>query len=175
MKNIQRKYIYGGLFVLLVFISFTSYKLYERAKNNTTLGLQNVQIGTAQKSQVDSQVNNPSKLNIASSSYKILLANTDELRQKGLGSRQGIDTNEVMLFVFDNEAKHFFWMKDMLFPIDMVWLDKDKKVIYIEQNVAPDTYPKAFGPQVDSQYVLEFQEGTVKREGLSLGEQITFE
>jgi uncharacterized protein len=62
--------------------------------------------------------------------------------------------------VFDREGYQGFWMKEMNFPIDIVWLNKDKKIVHIEHNVSPDTYPKIFNPNNEfnnekSLYVLE--------------------
>jgi uncharacterized membrane protein (UPF0127 family) len=106
--------------------------------------------------------------------YKMLVSDTDYLREKGLGGRAGLDKKEAMLFVFGEDSKHYFWMKDMQFSIDMVWLDKDKKVIGIEKSASPDTYPEAFGPKVDSRYVLEFNSGTADSVNLHVGDEVKF-
>ncbi len=115
---------------------------------------------------------NAASLNL--SKYKVLLSDTDILREKGLGGRASLSQDSVMLFAFAEDARHYFWMKDMQFSIDMVWLDKDKKVIHVESGVAPDTFPEAFGPKEDSRYVLEFSEGAVRRENIRAGEQVVF-
>lgn len=106
--------------------------------------------------------------------YKILLRDTPELRMKGLSGRSSLGADEVMLFAFEREGRNFFWMKDMLFPIDIVWLDSDKKVIHIEQSVKPESFPKSFGPEADSKYVLEFKEGVVESIGLKVGDRVDF-
>ena len=54
---------------------------------------------------------------------------TNEQRTKGLSEKDDLAENEAMLFVFGNEAKHTFWMKDMKFPIDIIWIDSDKTII----------------------------------------------
>lgn len=112
------------------------------------------------------------KLFIASSIYDVLLADTPELRQKGLGGRTSIGPNEVMFFYFTEDSKHSFWMKDMLFSIDIVWLDSNWRVIHIERNVSPDTYPRSFGPEIESRYVLEFKEGITSKLELQVGDII---
>lgn len=106
--------------------------------------------------------------------YKVLVSDTDALREKGLGDRQSLDPGAVMLFVFGEDSRHYFWMKDMAFSIDMVWLDKGKKILHIERSVSPETYPEAFGPKADSRYVLEFSAGAAARENLKIGEQVIF-
>ena len=57
--------------------------------------------------------------------------------EKGLAVKDQLKENEAMFFVFDKPEKHSFWMKDMNFPIDIIWLDSTDKVVHIEQNLQP--------------------------------------
>src|SRR3989344_2106586 len=88
------------------------------------------------------------------------IADTDKERIKGLSGRKNLEENKGLLFVFDTEGHHGIWMKEMNFNIDIAWLDKNKKIIHIEKNVSPNTYPKVFysfdkdKPTLDL-YVLE--------------------
>ena len=61
---------------------------------------------------------------------------SNELMAKGLAVKNQLKENEAMLFVFDDPAEHSFWMKDMKFPIDIIWLDSDGKVVHIEKNLS---------------------------------------
>lgn len=106
--------------------------------------------------------------------YKILLSDTPELRTKGLSGRASLGTDEVMLFVFEKEGRNFFWMKDMLFPIDIVWLSTDRKILHIEKNVSPETFPKSLGSDENSKYVLEFKAGVVDSIGMKIGDTVSF-
>jgi uncharacterized membrane protein (UPF0127 family) len=106
--------------------------------------------------------------------YKVLLSDTPELRTKGLSGRLSLGTDEVMLFKFEKEGRNFFWMKDMLFPIDIVWVNADKKVIHIEQSVKPESFPKSFGPDENSKYVLEFKAGTADSISMKMGDGVSF-
>ncbi|MEX1014316.1 MAG: DUF192 domain-containing protein [Candidatus Paceibacterota bacterium] len=58
--------------------------------------------------------------------------------RKGLSGRESIGINEGMLFLFDEASIKTFWMKDMNFPIDIVWI-RDNKVVGIEENVKPES------------------------------------
>ena len=98
--------------------------------------------------------------------FTVERAITEEQKQKGLSGRDNIGDNNVMLFVYDNPGQRCIWMKDMKFSIDVVWLDGAKRIIAIEHDVKPDTYPKNFC-QDNAQYMLEFAAGTAKRLGLS--------
>ena len=106
--------------------------------------------------------------------YKVLLSETPELRTKGLSGRQSLGTDEVMLFMFEREGRNFFWMKDMLFPIDIVWVGADRRIIHIEKNVSPESFPKSFGPDENSKYVLEFKAGTADSVGIKIGDSVSF-
>src|SRR3712207_8873048 len=61
---------------------------------------------------------------------------TDEQRRTGLTVKDTLAENEAMLFVFENEAEHGFWMKDMKFPIDIIWIDSDKSVVRSEEHTS---------------------------------------
>jgi hypothetical protein len=63
------------------------------------------------------------------------IAATDEQRTKGLSVKDSLAENEAMLFVFNNEGEHTFWMKNMKFPIDIIWIDADKTVVHIEHSL----------------------------------------
>ena len=112
------------------------------------------------------------KVSINSSVFDALVSDTPALQEQGLSGFKNLEKNELMLFVFEKPERTSFWMKDMLFPIDIVWLDSNKKVIFIEQNVSPNTYPKVFGPVVPAQYVMEFNAGTTARLGTKKGDMV---
>lgn len=108
----------------------------------------------------------PDVAGVAGQSFNIERADTEASRKKGLSGRDSIGAKDAMLFVFDKPGQRCMWMKDMKFSIDMVWLDASKRIVAIEHNVSPDTYPKNFCHD-NAQYVLEFAAGTAKRLGLS--------
>src|SRR5215204_475679 len=103
---------------------------------------------------------------------------TSELKSKGLAVKNQLKENEAMLFVFEDSAKHPFWMKDMKFPIDIIWLDSNGKVVHIEQNLQPCVSVfvcPGYAPNADSQYVLETVAGFTQRHNISVGTNIDFE
>ena len=92
--------------------------------------------------------------------------------EKGLGDRDSLPENEGMLFNFPYSEMYRFWMKDMRFSIDIVWMNDQKQVIWIQSHVSPDTYPQSFGPSVPSKYVLEINSGNANRMGIATGTQL---
>lgn len=98
-----------------------------------------------------------------------------ELMGKGLAVKDQLKENEAMFFVFDKPEKHSFWMKDMNFPIDIIWLDSNGRVVHIEQNLRPCPLVPvcpSYAPTIDSQYVLETVAGFAQRHKIGLGADI---
>ena len=113
-------------------------------------------------------------VNIAGANIEVELALSEEAQIKGLSNRISLGENEGMLFVFSVPGKYFFWMKDMNFPIDMIWIGENLRVIYIKQNVQPESYPAVFGPEDNARYVLEVASGFSKKHNLKKGDVIRF-
>ena len=92
-------------------------------------------------------------------SLNIQFATTTADREKGLGGRSSIPNNYGMLFIFPKDSLYGFWMKDMLAPIDMYWLDSQGHVVFFLENVATSSYPNVFYPTTPARYVLETAAG----------------
>src|ERR1035437_7103439 len=103
----------------------------------------------------------------------LIYATSTEDQEKGLGGRDSLPQNTGMLFVFDMPDTYGFWMKDMHFPIDIIWLNKDMMVTYVAQNVSPASYPEVFKPETPSLYVLEVNSGYTKANTIGVGTNIT--
>lgn len=103
-----------------------------------------------------------------------LVADTPELRSLGLGGRLGLSEGQGMLFIFDHDGQYGFWMKDMRFPIDILWISNDNHVIYMVQSLTPETYPSSFGPDTPTHYVLEVPAGYSVAHGVKIGDSISF-
>lgn len=108
--------------------------------------------------------------------YLVQVAKTPEAREKGLSETANLRENAGMLFIYDTEDKWAMWMKDMNYPIDIIWLDKDKKIVYIVKNAPPESYPfESFTPKQDAKYVLEVPAGTVGKKAISIGKEAAFD
>ena len=111
---------------------------------------------------------------IGGQKIKVEVVSTPENQEKGLSGRKELKENEGMLFVFDKSDQHFFWMKDMNFPIDIIWLDEGLNVIYIKKNVAPKSFPESFGPNKNAKYVLELISDFSEKNNLKEGDSAKF-
>ncbi len=101
------------------------------------------------------------------------MATTDASREKGLSERTSLPEGTGMIFTFGAPGRWGIWMKDMRFHIDIVWLDRKGKVITVEKNVAPETYPKIFVPESDAWYALELPAGETERYLIAPGDMIS--
>lgn len=106
--------------------------------------------------------------------YRGSFARTAKQRERGLSGRESLPANQALVFIFEGSSKHCFWMKDMRFPIDIIWLDEQKRVVHIEANVSPDTYPKSFCPPSNAKYVVEVNAHQASENQISLGDTALF-
>ncbi|OGI87032.1 hypothetical protein A2995_00490 [Candidatus Nomurabacteria bacterium RIFCSPLOWO2_01_FULL_33_24] len=104
----------------------------------------------------------------------VIIANDTEKHIKGLSNRLLLPEDEGMFFVFEEPAEYMFWMKDMQFPLDIIWFSKDLEIIHLESNLPPETYPDYFGPKKDSMYVLEVKAGFGTKNNLKIGDKAEF-
>ncbi len=104
------------------------------------------------------------------------LAKTNEERARGLMYREGIASDQGMLFIFEEEEIHSFWMKNMSFPIDIIWLDEGKRIVHMEINVPPckEMPCPTYASKIPSLYVLELKAGCVESNGLKLYDRLEF-
>lgn len=103
------------------------------------------------------------------------VAMTPEARTQGLSYRTELPEGSSMLFVFDKSGIYPFWMKDMNFPIDIIWIGEDMRVVHIEENVSPDSYPEQYFPAGKAKYVLETVTGFAEKNNLKTGDKIRFD
>lgn len=95
-------------------------------------------------------------------------------RSRGLSGREKLSDDSGMLFVFPVDGQHSFWMKDMNFPIDIIWIDRSKRVVHVKNNAQPSSYPRSFRPEHDARYVLEVAAGFARRHKIERGEKVSF-
>lgn len=115
-------------------------------------------------------------VNLGSGAYKVWLADDDGERSQGLSGVSSLETNGGMLFDFQEDKHWGIWMKDMQIPLDIIWLDADKAVIHIEEDVDPSLgTDQIFHPKTPARYVLELRAGSVSKAGIKLDQIARFE
>lgn len=105
---------------------------------------------------------------------KVEVANTPESRMKGLSGRDKLGANNGMLFVMADKRYHTFWMSDMKFPIDIIWIS-DNKVVDLTKNAPVPTDPKnipIFTPNTEVDKVLEVNAGYIDANNIAIGDEV---
>jgi uncharacterized membrane protein (UPF0127 family) len=100
------------------------------------------------------------------------IADDGEKIATGLMFREGLRDDQGMLFIFEEERNYQFWMMNMKFNLDMIWLDANGKVVYIVENAKPcidaaHTSLCTYNPNTPAKYVLEVNSGFVKKHGIN--------
>jgi len=118
------------------------------------------------------------KLNVTVNGFAIVadIASTGDQRSKGLAVKDHLQEHEGMLFVFSKPNEYQFWMYNMKFPIDIMWLDSDRKVVHIEHNLepcGPESCP-TYKPDENALYVLETVAGFAEKHRVTEGTAIEF-
>ena len=100
------------------------------------------------------------------------LAQTPASQQQGLSGRASLGVNQGMLFIFDQDGQRQFWMKEMNFPLDIIWLNKEGQILGIATAVATSTYPAPILSPGPIRQVLEVNAGYAQKYGLTIGDFI---
>jgi uncharacterized protein len=101
----------------------------------------------------------------------------DEDRQMGLMFRPSLPADRGMLFLFEQADFHGIWMKNCKFPIDIVWLDEESRVVHLAESVPPckaEPCP-VYQPLRRASYVLEIGAGQARREKALVGSKLSFQ
>lgn len=111
-------------------------------------------------------------LNINNAPVTAEIARSAGARSRGLSGRASLNPNQGMLFVFPSDTRPGFWMKEMNFTIDIVWIDSHGTVVGIISHLKPDSYPQKFYPSQPIRYVLELPAGLADQLQLKTGDII---
>ena len=113
---------------------------------------------------------------VGSISFSVTVADSLEERRQGLSGTDPLPEFVGKLFIFDTDAAHGMWMKDMNYALDILWFDRERNLIHIEENVTPETYTRnrtIFKPNRPARYVLEISAGTVNALNITTADMLT--
>ncbi|MFA4995910.1 MAG: DUF192 domain-containing protein [Patescibacteria group bacterium] len=107
--------------------------------------------------------------------FNVELATTSEEQERGLMERESLAADAGMLFVYRSEGDYPFWMKNTKIPLDMIWIDKDFKVVSMVAAEPCVSDPcRIYDPQKQAKYVLELSAGTAQNINLKEGDEVVF-
>ena len=106
--------------------------------------------------------------------FQVEVADTPSKRAMGLQYRKELGEDRGMIFLFPAESPQSFWMKNTPIPLDMIFIDRERKIVgIIEQTVPFSLDSRSVG--VPSQFVLEVNGGLAKRHGIQVGDRVRFD
>lgn len=110
-------------------------------------------------------------------SFNVEIADEPAEREKGLMSRDNLDEDSGMFFIFDDAKILNFWMKNTLIPLDIIFIDENFKIINIAENAEPcgdgRVDCRGYFSQIPAKYVLEISGGKTKELGIKPGDKIS--
>ena len=136
--------------------------------NNSSMGPKAAPVPTKQATQ---------SIKVGDQQLEVEIMQTLEEQRRGLSGRASLANDHGMLFVYSNPALYKFWMKDMLFPLDIIWINNGK-VIEITDNVPPPeqnadiSQLPTYSPLQPVTGVLEVSAGYVKKHNIIIGDQV---
>ena len=107
-------------------------------------------------------------------SFDIEIADDEFERQTGLMNRHTMDNKHGMLFIFDKEDYRYFYMKNTYIPLDLIYLDKEGKIVSFQLNAKP-LDESSLPSNIPAQYVLEINAGLAESYGLQVNDRMTYE
>ena len=108
--------------------------------------------------------------------FSLLVAETEVERELGLSEKPKLGPNEGLLMAFPSDGLHSIWMKDMNFPLDIIWLSESKEVIYIAENAQPEgaSPETVYTPKKSARYVIELPAGSIRQHAIRGGQTLDF-
>lgn len=114
------------------------------------------------------------RVRIGRAVFSVEVADTEPIRERGLGYRDTLCATCGMLFVFDHPDTYAFWMKGMRFPLDMLWI-RDGSIVHIERSVDFHDQRAVYAPGQPADQVLELNAGACEQKGIREGDMVLFE
>jgi uncharacterized membrane protein (UPF0127 family) len=107
-------------------------------------------------------------------SFLVEVADTPAKREMGLQYRRELADDRGMIFIFPLESQQSFWMKNTPITLDMIFINRDRKIVGIVEQTTPFSLDPRF-VSAPSQFVLEIRGGLAKRFGIQSGDTVSFE
>lgn len=162
--------IFAGLILFISYFgnSLKTEEFFSEDKNNQSVDLNSTGAPSVGENKKTTTVS------VGGIKINAVIADTEEERTTGLSGYDSLSSGEGMLFVFQEPDIYGFWMEGMKFALDIIWVNENKEIIYVEENVLPETYPVIFQPASNATYVLEVQSGFFSKNKLKIGDKVNF-
>ena len=106
--------------------------------------------------------------------FKVEVADTEEKQTQGLMHRTSMRNDQGMLFIMEEEEIHSFWVDEIYIPLDVVFIDVNKEVVFIAKGTEPKSQEpiRSLSP---SQYILQIKAGIADKEDIKVGDRVNWE
>ena len=110
------------------------------------------------------------------SCYKVEVSKTSQERSRGLMFREYLKEENGMLFIFSEEGKYGFWMKNTYIPLDIIWISQNNEVVQTIENIQPCKIDDclSYGGHENALYVLEVNSGEIEKNNIKIGDEVEF-
>lgn len=121
------------------------------------------------------QADDISTIKINGKSFEVEVADTPQKKSKGLSGKEELDKNKGMLFLYGKEQRPEFWMKDMSFSLDFIWI-KGNEVMDLDRNIEPEEVqpPQTITPSKEVDKVLEVNSGVIEEYDINIGDRVRY-
>jgi uncharacterized protein len=156
------------LLITISLLSISAYFIFDKPKPASVL---------RNNKTYQTELRHDAKILIGSSEISVQTAKTSEEKAKGLSGKKFLNEDEGMVFVFLNKTYPAFWMIDMNFPIDIIWISEDT-IVHIDENVPPPEPEQneknlpLYRPPEAINYVLEVNAGFSQKNGIKVGDKV---
>jgi len=114
-----------------------------------------------------------SLLTIGNTLIKVEIADSQIERSVGLSNRENLSPDHGMLFNFPQPGLQQFWMKDMIIPLDFIFID-NKTIVDLKGNVLPNSYPSIIFGNKPYNYIIELNAGEIKKNNIKINQKISY-
>jgi len=121
--------------------------------------------------------NNLNEVCFEENCFVVEIVDSVEERQQGLMFRESLDRDKGMLFIFEQSGVYAFWMKNTLIPLDIIWINSEKEIVFIAKDAQPceaDEACQSINPGKEALYVLEVNAGVTTEINLEVGDKLDF-
>jgi uncharacterized membrane protein (UPF0127 family) len=129
--------------------------------------------GISEKERKNFWTSETKEIKIGENIFQTEIAASAVERRQGLSGREELCENCAMLFLFNEKGWHSFWMKEMKFDLDILWIDKNE-IVHIAKNVSRKKEREIIKPNYEADKVLEINAGLADKLGIKTGDRIEF-
>ena len=163
----------AALIVLIIAVIAVLYFVFSNKNNSTEMLSKETNYSSIYKFKKNGELTFTSKKGEFLTKIDIEIAETEEKQMQGLMYREQMKENHGMLFIFDRDDYRYFWMKNTVIPLDMIFVNFNFKIVTIRKNAKPYDL-NSYASTAPAKYVVEVNAGFCDKYGIKVGDKISF-